>query len=614
MDFYDYLILGFYFAFMVGIGFLFRSFNKDISDYFRGGGSMLWWMVGASTLMGNLSAWSFTGGASKVYEAGIIYLAIVSCGLISGLLVYFFTCYRFRQMRVMTSVEAIRRRFGPTNEQFYVWLQLPAGLVAGAVGLNTLGVFISSVFGTNLLVTVIVVGVIVIFVASAGGVWAVVAGDFVQMLVMLLVVAVAAFLALQQPEIGGLGGLFHKLPSSHFDLSYLSQPKIVTLWFCALVLQTVLLANDLSAGAARFMSVKDGVHARRAALMALILNQVFPLLLFIPPLTAVIIYPNIAEKFPHLSHPSEAAYVAICMKTMPHGLLGLMVSGLFATAMASMDVGLNRNTGVFIKNFYSAVLRPNASQKELLLASRFFTAVFGVLIVGGGVYIALFRSTNLFDLSLMIGSLIGVPLVVPLAWGLFLRNTPSWTAWSTALVGFAVAGLAKWVIGANLYLWFTGEAITSLRPQEITDIKFSTTVILVGLIGSAWFFFTMLFASRAPKAYKEQVDAFFKDMVTPIDPVAEHIVYDDGRQYRVIGKLCLLYGSAMMAGMLIPNHLEGRLCFGFVGTVLLFIGWLLYRNYQKGMGKTVEVPLKEVQSARGAIRAPGTPATTYDDN
>jgi len=360
------------------------------------------------------------------------------------------------------------------------------------------------------------------------------------------------------------------------------------------------------------MSVKNGLHARRAALMSLVLNIFFPLLLFIPSLAAVVLFPNIAERFPNLSHPSEAAYVAVCMKMMPHGLMGLLVSGIFAAAMAGMDIGLNRNTGIFIKNFYSEYLRPHASEKELLLASRVFTAIFGLLIVGGGVLIALVRSTNLFDLALIIGSLITVPLIVPMAWGLFIKRTPSWSAWSTALIGFVVAACAKWVIGVHLYLWIAGGNTENLRPQEITDIRFSTTVFLVTMIGSAWYLFTMRFADCAPESYKLEVESFFKDMRTPIDPVAEKIVYDDGRQYRAIGMLCLIYGTAMMFGILIPNPLQGRLCFAYVASVLLIIGWLLYRNYQKAVRKAAETNQLQNPMSRLLVLKPVAPS--YEDH
>ncbi len=64
------LIVGIYFLFLIAIGWMFRTFTSTTSDYFRGGGNMLWWMVGAtafaegSSVRGHLPAraQSFTDG------------------------------------------------------------------------------------------------------------------------------------------------------------------------------------------------------------------------------------------------------------------------------------------------------------------------------------------------------------------------------------------------------------------------------------------------------------------------------------------------------------------------------------------------------------------------
>ena len=73
---YDYAVLGFYFAFMAAISWVFRRFVQNVSDYFRGGGKALWWMVGASAFMVSFSAWTFTGAASKAYADGWPVMAI----------------------------------------------------------------------------------------------------------------------------------------------------------------------------------------------------------------------------------------------------------------------------------------------------------------------------------------------------------------------------------------------------------------------------------------------------------------------------------------------------------------------------------------------------------
>lgn len=64
-------------------------------------------------------------------------------------------------------------------------------------------------------------------------------------------------------------------------------------------------------------------------------------------------------------------------------------------------------------------------------------------------------------------------------------------------------------------------------------------------------------------------------MNRPIDPVAEKITDDDTRQYRVLGRLCLIYGGGVALGAFIPNTLGGRLCFLFVGGCVAGIGIIL---------------------------------------
>ncbi|MGC8552584.1 MAG: sodium:solute symporter family transporter [Phycisphaerae bacterium] len=574
MGIYDYLILGFYFIFIFSIGLVFRRYSRDISDYFRGGGTMLWWMSGASALLGALSVWSFTGAAGEIYDAGTLILLVYWSSVVVGVFIWLVTCYRFRRMRVITPVHAIQRRYGPTTEQLYLWVQLPLGLFMGGLGLNTLAVFISSAFHTNFLATMVVVGVIVMLVSAAGGAWSVVAGDFVQMLIMFSVVLVAAFLALRQSAIGGLTGLLHKLPADKLNWTLLERPGVLIFWGVALTLQTFMTYNDLSQGAAKFMTVKNEAHARKAALLLLVVYIVLPLILMIPPLAAIILFPHLKTQFPNLTHPHEGAYVAVCMKVMPQGMLGLLVSAMFATAMANMDTGLNRNAGNFVQNFYQQFLRPKATQTELLAASRITTLILGMLIIGIGLLIAKFRTMNLFNFVIIAFALVGPPITVPMVLGLFIRRTPSWAGWSTIIVGFFISALMYWGFNPD---WIKGllGVHHAYNEQERDNVVFAAQFIAEVGVASLWYWFTMRFAARSSPEYQRSADAFFADMKRPIDPMAEGLVYDDTRQYRVLSRMCLVYGGVVLLGMLIPNNLTGRLCFGFIGGVIVSIGILL---------------------------------------
>src|SRR5579859_5305095 len=109
---YDYAVIAFYFLFMLVIGWVCRRFIANTSDYFRGGGKVLWWMVGSSAFMLSFSAWTFTGGAGKAYEDGAIILAIYFGNAIGFFFNFLFFAPRFRQMRVVTAMQAVRKRFG----------------------------------------------------------------------------------------------------------------------------------------------------------------------------------------------------------------------------------------------------------------------------------------------------------------------------------------------------------------------------------------------------------------------------------------------------------------------------------------------------------------------
>jgi len=107
---------------MVAIGFVFRSFNKNSGDFFRGGSQATWWMVGMSCFMTGVSAVTFTGNGGAAYEAGWSVLAIY-LGNFAGMVVQaVLLAPWFRQMRATTFPEIIRERFGIGTQQMLAYI------------------------------------------------------------------------------------------------------------------------------------------------------------------------------------------------------------------------------------------------------------------------------------------------------------------------------------------------------------------------------------------------------------------------------------------------------------------------------------------------------------
>lgn len=132
---YDYGVIAFYFLFLLGLAWLMRRFIKDASDYFRGGGEMLWWLVGCSAFMTQFSAWTFTGAASEAYRAGWPIMIIYVANAVGFGFNYLYFAARARQMRVITAIEAVRQRFSRGNEQVFTWLQVPLGTLYAGIWL-----------------------------------------------------------------------------------------------------------------------------------------------------------------------------------------------------------------------------------------------------------------------------------------------------------------------------------------------------------------------------------------------------------------------------------------------------------------------------------------------
>jgi SSS family transporter len=567
----DYLVLAFYFAYMVAISWVFRRFVTNVSDYFRGGGKAVWWMVGGSAFMVQFSAWTFTGASSQAYHHGwpivVIYLGN-ALGFAMNALHF---APRFRQLRVVTTIEAIRLRFGRASEQVFTWLQLPFGTLQAGIWLNALAVFFTAVFGLDLTTTIAVTGAVVLIIALLGGSWAVLASDFIQVLILMPVCLAVTILALL--KLGGVGGFLDRIPAAHLDFSQIFSKDFLLFWCLAMLLKQFVSTNNLF-DANRYLCVKDGRHARWAGFLASALMLFGIVIWFIPPMAAAALCPDLAAQFPGLKNPEEAAFIAISREVMPVGMMGLLVSGIFAATMSSMDAGLNKNAGIFIKNFYQPILRPAATDAHLLKVGKVATTVLGVIVILVALKMAQLKDLTLFQLTQRVSILIGVPITVPLVLGLLVKHTPPWSAWSTVLVGF----VSSLLITEYLTPEWAAAAFNVGAPLDKAAREYWRQGIeLFGNIsvGTLWFLGTKLYWDRCTEEHRTLVADFYARLNRPVDFAREEGAANDSRQATVVGWLCVAYGGFLTLLALIPNPLIGRLAFLGCGAVVLAIAGAL---------------------------------------
>lgn len=565
----EYVVIAGYLIFMVLIGVVFTRLNRDTGDYFRSGSKGSWWMVGASSYVAGISAYSFTAAAGISYYAGWSVLLIYLNPILVNLLLYFTYAARIRRKRLTTPGEVYRERFNPVTQQTYSIISLLTGFVGSGMNLYTLAIFVSAVFGFNMYVIIVVLGGVVLFYSISGGRWAVMATDFLQCLVMFSLTILVTVLCLR--EVGGISGLFAGIrelglladysiftPEERFAGVKGYQGYFTWKWWLALI--AVRLINGYSVGAVNY-SVKDDKEARKGVLLLIGLTLVGSIFFFIPPMVARILYSAEVEALTQLAKPGDGSYAIACMKLLPSGMLGLVVVAMFAAAMSSMDSSLNGGAGNFVLNVYPPLARffrwKKRTPEQMLLFSKFYCLAAGILAIGLSILYSASKA-NPLQVILTIGSLLSLPMGVPMFWGLFLKRMPQWTPVVALTTGF-ITSLTIF-LGMQMKLFY---------------LYYHYQVLIIFSVSTLTVFIAMLFRKRNPADYNERVDAFYRRMETPVDFATEVGKSNDKFQLKILGGSSVAGGLFILLLMLLAEDLRGILCPLAVGGGIALLGGVM---------------------------------------
>lgn len=574
---YDYLMIGFYFAFLLSVGFVFKHLNKGGTDFFAGGRRMNWWLLGASSLVSNFSAWTFTGAASIAYSYGIIFFSIFITDIVGFTISFLWFAPWFRRLRLITAMDAVRLRFGRGNEQFFTWLQVITSYFAGSIWLVGLSVVIAAVTPISQVTVILGSGAAIIVLATIGGKWGITANDFVQL--VLLISCAVGVTGLTLYHVGGFGALLSQLPEQHFDMFRpLGSIKYDGLYVAAALIWGIYQKNSIIFGAAKYIMAKDDRHARKSVLIPLTGYILLPVFWFIPAVAAIVLVPDLVTDYAQFNNPAEAAYIAVCIKLLPAGMLGLMVAALFAATMSSMDTGLNINAGFLVKNFYQPLFRPDATEMELQRAGQVATVLSGSVMMGLAILIVLGGTISLFDAYLYLAAYIQAPLTVSLFMGILVRRTPAWAAWLSVAFGISTTVFLFNIVPMT----FMGDLLRPLIGDwtyaYLQSNKFTFTNLFTVPATSLFFYTTRFFYHRSAvkEQYNASLDEFSRRIATPVDFESEVGGDNTAHQALIIGTLCMVYGGVVALGILIPNPLSGRIVILCCAAFMFSIGFVLH--------------------------------------
>src|SRR5262249_11968277 len=136
-----------------------------------------------------------------------------------------------------------------------------------------------------------------------------------------------------------------------------------------------------------------------------------------------------------LQQKRELAFGTAMQALLPRGMLGFMFASIFASQMATLSAQMVNSSALASRNIYLGVLRPQASDREVL----WFGRVIGLLLVMIGVYLALAleRVANALTMLLQFSAIMGVVVWAGVLW----RRANSAGAWAGVAVLFVAWGI-----------------------------------------------------------------------------------------------------------------------------------------------------------------------------
>ncbi|MBN2583098.1 MAG: hypothetical protein JXL80_08520 [Planctomycetes bacterium] len=297
-----------------------------------------------------------------------------------------------------------------------------------------------------------------------------------------------------------------------------------------------------------------------------------------------------------LNNPADGAYAFVAKKVLPPGLLGLVVIGLFAATMSSLDSSLTGNAGLVTNNIYPPLARlfgqvPWTGMKLLRL-----TQVINLLLGAWAIILAmlLYKMTgekSLFDIGQEIINLVSTPMVLAMALSFFVP----WLPWWAPLVGmfFGFSGSLTFMFAGQIADWMSGfswlpadwpdglrnfgEWVNGLMWHHRMYINMGLTLIPTFATCAFWF--------TATPEYRKRVDNFFRQIRTPIDFKKEVGKDMDHSLMKIIGILGLVIAGAILVLIPFARDAEGVVetssvmavlfvsaCVGGISLVMLLIG------------------------------------------
>src|SRR5216110_1110526 len=405
----DCAVLLLYFVIIISIGLYMGRKEENLKDFALGGRAIPWWAVLASLIAAETTAATFFGTPGEGFTfRNYTYLQLAIGTILARILVSYIFIKPYYDYKVYSIYEYLTARFGvPTKNAasavFMITRLLASGarLYFAAIALalayemirgvqpgqkETLFIYIGSTVAIVILTAVY---------TTLGGIKAVIWTDFIQASIMIG----SALIALGLLYFAIPGG-FHQIvqlhggfgvsdffttgldPAKHGWSKWKGMFAIEYTIFAGLIGSTFMTMATHGTDqdmVQRMLTAPDIRRSRRSLIMSGLADIPIAFTFLSIGLLLWVFYQTHHD--PNLPKTPNEIFCHYILYEMPVGLRGLLLAGIFATAMGSLSTALNALATSFTRDWYEPYINPASTSGQSLRAVRWATVGFSILMI-----------------------------------------------------------------------------------------------------------------------------------------------------------------------------------------------------------------------------------------
>lgn len=476
----DWVVLCGYGVLLIVTGWLVsRRKRTSSSDYFLGGRNLPAWAVAISVLATSLSAATFIGGPEQSYKSNLTYLSANIGAIIAVLIVAAFFIPVFYRYNVSTVYELLERRFGPTARTCSSLMYMAGRVLASGSRIYIAAIPASLILFKDTDPGHLWLAIILFMVAGVGytfvgGVASVIWTDVIQTIVFVGAALIAGAILLNRIPIGAgelLDVLREPAPGAASKLTLIdlsTNPSTTyTLWTAifGFVLFNIAAYGTDHDLAQRTLTCKSALKGSRSVIGAILIGLPVTLLFMLIGLLLFVFYQRadvMGGAGPHAApDASRKVFLNFILNELPAGLPGLMMAGLFAAGLSTVNSSLNAMASAFTNDVYKRLV-PGAEERHYLLIGRLAVMAWGVVLaLFAGLCMVWHAASEqtLIDFALEVMTYAYPGLLAVFLTAIFTKQ------------GNSISAVAALLIGTGTAIYLTPGWFEEIKPQYLVDLK-----------------------------------------------------------------------------------------------------------------------------------------------